>query len=176
MESRRDALKKMAAAVAAGSAVATGTPALATTRRPPAEETGPPEPTPPRPAPWPLLAPHGPGDRIGDWTLADLGPVRDGAALLELAGHGATARIHLCANRGRPCGLASTDRFDLVLMNFGDGNTPSREDLARALAVLAARIEANTADALAACPELAELMPHGERLATWFGEGRGVLV
>ena len=176
MESRRDALKKMAAAVAATSAVAAASPALASPTTPtdvaPESAT---EPA-PSPAPWPLLAPYGSGDRIGDWTLAELGHVQDGAARIELVCEGSRARVHLCANGGHPSGLASTGRFDLVLMNFGDGNTPSPEALARVLAVLAARIEANTDMALASCPELATLMPHGERLATWFGQGREVLV
>ncbi len=174
MESRRDALKKMAAVVAAGSAVAAAGPSLAST--PPLAEADPPPAAEPREPPWALLAPHGPGDRVGEWTLAGLGPVDRGATVLELERDGVLARVHLCANAGHPCGLASTDRFDLVLMNFGDGRTPSPEQLARTLAVLASRLEANADVATRSCPELAELMPHGERLATWFGHGREVLV
>lgn len=176
MESRRDALKKMAAAVAAGSAVAAATPVLASPARPPELEADPAPPAPTRPAPWPLLAPYGPGHTIGQWTLVDLAPVDKGATVIELAQGDLAARVHVCANGGHPCGLASTDRFDLVLMNFGDGRTPSPEQLARALAVIASRLEANAEAALRACPELAELMPHGDRLATWFGHGREVLV
>jgi hypothetical protein len=176
MDSRRDALKKMAAVVAAGSAAAAATPALASPPRLHVPEDSPEESTQHRSGPWPLLAPYTAGDRVGGWTLAHLGPVVNGAALLELARDDLRARVHLCANGGHPCGLSSTDRFDLVLMNFGDGNTDSPEDLARALAVLAASIEANTEAAALACPELTELMPHGERLATWFGEDREVLV
>ena len=166
----------MAAVVAAGSAVSAATPALASPRPVAASEHDAAEPAARRPSPWVLLAPYGSGDVIGGWTVVDLSPVENGAALLELARGRVRARVHLCANGGRPCGLSSTDRFDLVLMNFGDGNTDSPEDLARALAVIAARIEANTATALASFPELASLMPHGERLATWFGQDREILV
>jgi hypothetical protein len=177
MESRRDALKILGAAVAAGTTVATVGPALASDRTEAVEEVLPsPEAPILPPSPWTLVAPYVAGDRIGDWTLDDVGPVLDGAVVLSLSRETEAGRAHLCARDGAPRGLASTDRFDLLLMNEGDGRTSSREDLARTLAVLVARIERNTDAALAAHPELASLMTHDQRLASFAAADREVLV
>jgi hypothetical protein len=118
-----------------------------------------------RQAPWGLVAPLSAGSALGaGWTLLSLGPVQDGAAVISLVNtEGVVARLHVCRNGGAPRGLAHTPAFDLLLMNGGDGGTPSREDLGRVLLGLARVVEANEPVALAAHPELAGLMTHDER-------------
>lgn len=126
-------------------------------------------------APWALVAPYGAGDAIGAWTLARLTAPDHGAVVLELTDGARVARVHVCARSEPPRGLASTDRFDLLVMNGGDGATPSDEPLARAVTALAAVIESNTDDAVQTHPELAALLTHPERVQAFDGAGFDVL-
>ncbi len=159
MSSRREVLKFGAAAAAVGVAV-TAAPSTSTAAPSSAGAALAPVDAPP----WTLLNPYRSGDAVGSWTLTGLSALDHGAAVIELSDASRTARVHVCALGAAPRGVASTDRFDLLLMNGGDGTTASDEPLARAIAVLAAAIGANTDAALQAHPELAALLTHPERL------------
>ena len=90
--------------------------------------------------------------------LEDLEPVRRGAAVLVLRGPEQTARVHIC-RRGRvPRGVAWTRELDLLLMNGGDGDAPTREGLGRVLRLLAADMRGPAPDGL---------LSHDERLALY---------
>jgi len=89
-----------------------------------------------------------------------LSPVVDGACVLTLRHeNGRAERIHLCRNDGQPQGVVHTGRLDLVVMNGGQGDRPTEERLAQAVAavrdVLAANEQAN---------QVAVLLPHTERM------------
>ena len=71
--------------------------------------------------------------------------------------------------------LAQSERIDALEAQLADITAQIDENTA-ATSDNETAIEANTEAAALACPELTELMPHGERLATWFGEDREVLV
>jgi hypothetical protein len=97
------------------------------------------------------------------WRLADLSPVQDGSCVVTLQNERERShRIHLCRNDGTPQGLVYTRRVDLVVMNGGQGDLPTEEGLAQAVAELAHLVAANEAkmsDRL-----FADLLPHSERL------------
>lgn len=178
MDSRRDVLRKIGVALAAGSALGA---APAGADGPPADASpgdgpvGGPSGASATSAPEALLLPYVVGSEIGGWTVAALSGVAAGAVAIDLACRDGRARVHLCA-RGEPSrGIASTSRFDLVLMNGGDGATPSREDVARVVRVLAARIDSNTEAALQLLPELGGLLTHDQRLARFASAGGGCL-
>ena len=177
METRRDVLKKLGAAAVVGSSVATAAPALA--KSDPAQaalDAAASTPAATLEPPWTLLAPLTAGSAIGQWTLQELSPVHDGASVVTLANDsGDLARIHICLNGGSPRGLAHTERFDLLLMNGGDGGTPSQEHLARVLSVLAGHVSSNGDAALISHPELRQLMTHDERVAA-FDDAGGVIL
>jgi len=169
MSTRRDVLKFGAAAAAAASVTMSSSPSAALAATDAALLA------PPDAAPWTLLTPYRSGDAIGEWTLTGLTGVAAGAVIVQLARSDRTARVHVCAHQGAPRGLASSDRFDLLLMNQGDGRTPTDESLARALALLAVTIEANTDGAVADHPELGALLTHPERLRAFDSAGSTVL-
>lgn len=129
------------------------------------------------PAPWALLGDFGPGADIGaGWRVLDLEPVRHGAAVLSLADvEGRVARVHLCARGAAPHGPASTPRLDFVLMNHGNGSSPSEESLGRVLIGLAGAVAAHEDHAFVLEPSLQGLMPHAERIAR-FAEASGALL
>jgi hypothetical protein len=56
---------------------------------------------------------------------------------------GRSHRIHVCRNDGRPQGLVYTNRLDLVVMNGGQGDLPTDEGLAQAVAEVAHVLAAN---------------------------------
>ena len=98
------------------------------------------------------------------WQVADLSGVEDGACVLTLANaRGRTHRIHLCRNDGRPQGLVHTRQIDLMVMNGGQGETPTDEGLAQAVAAVAHALAANEGDPRQA-PVLSALRPHTQRL------------
>jgi len=116
------------------------------------------------PAPWELLSPLVAGSVVAlGWRLADLSPVRDGSCVVTLENErGRAHRVHLCRNDGTPQGIVHTRRVDLVMMNAGQGDLPTEESLAQAVAALAHVVAANEGT----MPErvLAELLPHAERV------------
>jgi hypothetical protein len=106
------------------------------------------------------------------WRLAELGPVKDGSCVATLQNvRGRARRVHLCRNAGTPQGLVYTRRVDLVVMNEGQGDLPTEETLAQAVAELAHVIAANertVPDRL-----FTDLLPQGERVQRFAAaEGR----
>ena len=85
--------------------------------------------------PWWLLNPMDVGTDLGaDWSLASLGPIIDGAAIIVLSHpEQGEVRIHLCLHEGAPKGFAHTDLFDLIVIDHGRGIRPVPKDLAPAL-------------------------------------------
>jgi hypothetical protein len=120
-------------------------------------------------APIALLAPLTIGASVGGgWSIADLGPVKDGASVLTLTSPVAgEARVHICARNGAATGLAKTNLLDLVLMDGGNGNDPTRESLARVVTGIARRIAKNELDIESEenLDEIAKMMSHDERMA-----------
>ena len=111
-----------------------------------------PPPWEPRPAVGSVVA-HG-------WRVAELSGVADGSLVLTLENErGRAHRVHLCRNDGSPQGLVYTKRFDLVVMNGGQGDLPTEEGLAQAVAEVAHVLAANESDR-----HVAALLPHAERV------------
>jgi hypothetical protein len=184
MDSRRDVLRKLAisaTAVGVASTAQAGTLPADSPLAAAAQAQGTAAPAKAvQPAPQPplaLVAPHQPGDSLAaGWTLGYVKPVEHGAVVLGIASlEGPVARVHICRNDGQPRGIAHTGRFDLVLMNGGDGGTPSQEQLGRVLLGLANVVAANEAAALAAHPELGELLTHDQRVQRFGQEDSEIL-
>jgi hypothetical protein len=116
------------------------------------------------PPPWGLVSPLAAGAELAHgWRLAELGPVRDGSCVVTLQNaRGRARRVHLCRNDGTPRGIVYTRRVDLVVMNEGQGDLPTEEPLAQAIAALAHVIAANEATAPAGL--FTDLLPHAERV------------
>ncbi len=117
--------------------------------------------------PWELLQPLASGSALGHgWHVADLSGEADGVCVLTLRNaRGRAHRVHLCRNDGRPQGLVYTERFDLVVMNGGQGDLPTEEGLAQAVAEVAHVLAANERR-----PELvAGLLPQRERVRLFAG-------
>lgn len=123
-------------------------------------------------APWWLMAPIAPGSAVGlGWTVSALSQVERGAAVLSLTHRdGRAARVHLCAHGGRPRGLAHSALFDLILMDGGQGDKQTEEDLGRTLKDLARRIRHNEISEKSDLQPLAHLMTHAERVALYGAE------
>ena len=116
------------------------------------------------PPPWELVHPLVAGSTVGHgWRLVGLGPVQHGSCVATLQNaRGRSHRVHLCRNDGSPQGLVYTRRVDLVVMNEGQGDLPTEEGLAQAVAALAHAVAGNEARMPGSL--LAELLPHAERL------------
>ena len=116
------------------------------------------------PPPWDMLSPLVAGAVVAHgWRLADLSPVQNGSCVATLRNErGRLHRVHLCRNDGTPQGLVYTRRVDLVVMNGGQGDLPTEEGLAQAVATLAHRVAANEATMSASL--FAALLPHAERV------------
>ena len=112
--------------------------------------------------PWELLHPLQAGAVVsGGWHVAELSAMAGGSCVVTLANErGRTHRIHLCGNAGRPQGLVHTERVDLVVMNGGQGELPTDEGFAQAVAAVAHVIAANEGRAAV----VGTLVPHAERL------------
>jgi hypothetical protein len=129
-------------------------------------DAGPPATTSATP-PWELLRPLVQGSAVAHgWRVADLSGVVDGVCVLTLRNQrGRAHRVHLCRNDGHPQGLVYTDRLDLVVMNGGQGDLPTEEGLAQAVAKVAHVLAANERrQAL-----VAELLPQRERVRLFAG-------
>ena len=116
------------------------------------------------PPPWELVSPLAAGAVLAHgWRLAELGPVQHGSCVATLQNErGRSRRVHLCRNDGTPQGIVYTRRLDLIVMNEGDGDLPTEEKLAQAVAQLAHVVAANegtSSDRL-----FTELLPHAERV------------
>src|SRR5262249_53141294 len=97
------------------------------------------------PPPWALVRPLALGAEVAHgWRVSGLTGVVDGVCVLTLENaRGRVHRVHLCRNDGRPQGLVFTDRFDLVVMNGGQGDLPTEEGLAQAVAKVAPVLAGN---------------------------------
>ena len=120
------------------------------------------------PAPWELVRPLRPGTRLGHgWRVAELSGVADGSCVLTLQNRrGRTQRVHLCRNDGRPQGLVYTEQCDLVVMNGGQGDLPTEEGLAQAVAAIAHALAANESGRH---PVVVSLLPQAERVRRYSG-------
>lgn len=122
--------------------------------------------------PWALVAPLVAGATVhGDWQLSALSGVSAGSCVATLRhANGRTQRVHLCRNTGQPSGVVHTERFDLVVMNGGDGALATDEGLAQAVAALAHAVAGN--EAHAAEPVQTALLGHEERVARYADSAR----
>jgi len=117
------------------------------------------------PPPWELIQPLKLGSTVAfGWRIAGLTGAADGAAVVTLQGkRGRTHRVHICRNDGKPQGLVYTRQFDLVVMNGGQGDLPTEEGFARAVAELGHVLASNENDPRQGTV-LAALLPQAERL------------
>lgn len=188
MLSRRELVGKIAAGTAAACVVGAAGASLASTAT--TETTGaPPEPgVAPGPDPrktvvdaeapisaapsWNLVHPLALGSTVAQgWRLAGLTGALDGSCVLTLENErGRAQRIHLCRNDGQPQGLVHTTHFDLVVMNGGQGDLPTEESFAQAVAEVAHVLAKNEGDASHAALVTA-LLPQAERVRV-FGDDR----
>jgi hypothetical protein len=115
------------------------------------------------PPPWELLHPLGAGASVGSgWKIAELTGITNGSCVLTLENaKGRTQRVHLCRNDGSPQGLVYTHRLDLMVMNGGQGDLPTDETLAQAIAEVAHVLAANEGRNGAL---VNALLPHAERV------------
>jgi hypothetical protein len=122
-------------------------------------------------APWELLSPLALGATVAHgWTVAGLSGAVDGSCVLTLQNaRGRSHRVHICRNGGQPQGLVYTDHFDLLVMNGGQGDLPTEEGLAQAVAEVAHVLAANQS---AAAPVVNALMPHAERVDRYAAVGK----
>lgn len=172
MNTRRALLKKMGLTVAAASAMGAGVvpgDAQATRREAITALTT----SGSSDAPWWLLSPLQVGSAVGlGWSVVALSPVSRGASVLSLSHRdGRQAQVHLCAHAGHPRGLAHSALLDLILMDGGQGDRRTDEDLGRALLSLADRIRRNEVSEAADLRPLAHLMSHAERVSLYGAEG-----
>jgi len=114
------------------------------------------------PPPWEMLRPLAQGAPLANgWRIADLSAIEHGSCVLTLENErGRAHRIHLCRNDGRPQGLVYTAGVDLVVMNGGQGDLPTEEGLAQAVAAVAHALAANEAGHT---KTLTALLPQSER-------------
>ena len=122
------------------------------------------------PAPWALVRPLALGSVVAHgWRVADLTGVIDGSCVLTLQNQrGRAHRVHLCRNDGRPQGLVHTERLDLVVMNGGQGDLPTEEGLAQAVAEVAHILAANESGRQQE-PVVVALLAHAERVRLFTG-------
>lgn len=122
------------------------------------------------PAPWELVHPLAAGALVANgWRVAELTGVVDGSCVLTLQNErGRSHRVHLCRNDGRPQGLVFTKRFDLVVMNGGEGDLPTDESFAQAVAEVAHVLAANETQRRVE-PVVTALLPQAERVRMFSG-------
>ena len=122
------------------------------------------------PAPWELVHPLTMGSVVANgWRVAGLTGVVDGSCVLTLQNErGRSHRVHVCSNDGRPQGLVYTKRFDLVVMNGGEGDLPTDESFAQAVAELAHVLASNEGQR-GVEPVVTALLPQAERLRLFSG-------
>ena len=116
------------------------------------------------PGPWELLSPLTAGATVGyGWRVTELSAVTNGSCVLTLENaRGRAHRVHLCGNAGQPQGLVFTNQLDLLVMNGGQGDLPTEEGFAQAVAEVAHVLASNEGRETAL---LAGLLPHAERLS-----------
>ena len=167
MQSRRDLLKAMGTTVAGATFVTSATVATSSTARASMLRVlasgGSGE------APWCLIDPIRKGTCVGKgWSVSGLSGVNEGACVLSLShlSHGA-ARVHICARGGQASGLTHTNILDFVLMDGGDGDKRTQENLGRVIMSIAKRVSKNELEALDAdaLDAMSRMLTHDERMA-----------
>jgi hypothetical protein len=125
------------------------------------------------PPPWELLRPLALGAVVSHgWRVAGLTGVIDGSSVLTLQNErGRSHRIHICRNDGSPQGLVYTNRLDLVVMNGGQGDLPTEEGLAQAVAEVAHVLAANERDGRHQSV-MGALLPQAERVRLFTAAAR----
>jgi len=120
------------------------------------------------PGPWELLSPLVAGATVGHgWRVTELSAVTNGSCVLTLENaRGRAHRVHLCGNAGSPQGLVFTNHLDLVVMNGGQGDLPTDEGFAQAVAAVAHVLASNERGE---AEVLATLLPHAERVSRFTG-------
>ena len=115
-------------------------------------------------APWELVSPLTAGATLAHgWRLAGLSEVQNGSCVATLQNaRGRAHRVHLCRNDGTPQGIVYTRRMDLVVMNEGQGDLPTEERFAQAVAELAHVVAGNEARMSNAV--FSNLLSHRERV------------
>jgi hypothetical protein len=97
--------------------------------------------------PWELLQPLTVGSVLAcGWRLQGLTGIADGSFIITLrskAGH--PQQVRVCRNDGHPEGIVHTPQFDLLVMNGGKGDLPTREGVAQAVAQVARVMAAHEA-------------------------------
>ena len=89
------------------------------------------------PPPWWLLDPLEPESGLSNgWKINDLEEIKAGASVLTIERNAQLLRIHICLHDGQPKGIAYSDLFDLIVMDFGGGVRTVPPQLASALFAL----------------------------------------
>jgi len=119
---------------------------------------------------WELIRPLALGSGVAyGWRVAGLSGVADGSCVLTLENErGRRHRVHICRNDGRPHGFVYTRRLDLIVMNGGQGDLPTEEGFAQAVAEVAHVLAANERRR-GHEQVIAQLMPQAERLRMFSG-------
>ena len=118
------------------------------------------------PAPWDIFSPLQEGSELAlGWSIKSLSPIQLGGSVLTLVHkRGFEAQVHLCKNNGEPRGITHTTHFDIFVMNGGDGDRVSEEELGRVVLTLGEAIRQNESKR----PELKKLvtgmLAHEERV------------
>ena len=122
------------------------------------------------PQPWEMLRPLTLGSMVGQgWRLTAFQGVVDGSCVVTLQNErGRAHRVHLCRNDGNPQGLVYTKHVDLVVMNGGQGDLPTEEGFAQAVAELAHVLASNETGHRQEAIVTA-LLPQNERLRRFAG-------
>ena len=162
MHSRRTLLKMLACG---GALLATEAGATAESMAKPGETMTLPD----GPEPWWLIYPLEKGSKLPrGWRIQALSRVERGASVLELARNSEeSVRLHICFREGEAKGLAHSEMFDLLLMDGGNGDRPTDEDLARVLKDIARRIRTNAVREDANLRPLARMQTHDERVGAY---------
>jgi hypothetical protein len=96
-----------------------------------------------------LLAPLGPGDKIGRWKVDSIRPLTEGAVTVAVSGEDRRAfQLEILARDASPLAPrapSQTDRFAIYVRNGGDGFAPTDEEQGLAAMALAAIVRRNEA-------------------------------
>ena len=114
---------------------------------------------------WSLVAPFRKGSHLGfGWFLGDVRFDKGAAVLRFLNEEGREVHAALCYHQGAPKGLAHTDYLDLVLMDGGQGDKRTDEELGRVLLRLARVVQGNEQAVLNDRSLAGKLLTHAERI------------
>jgi len=167
MKTRRDLLKKMGAGVAIGTAGGYSALQLTSFLQPQQKPSSP---------NWLF----GEGFESGgdySWSVDNMSPIERGACIMTLQSKsGESARVHICSHDGQPMGVAHSAFLDFVLMDGGDGQQPTNEELGCKILNLARHVLLNElkmsdSDLNQIDGALAQLETHSSRLEQYKNEG-----